>query len=103
MQTTKPVREFVFLGLALGTTGLTLLPFILFRAAVFLPIGVGIPASTYRCIYIGSLAVTIASVLSAFTCSAMRRDIWSALASMAPVAVLILFAYSLFGLALLDR
>ena len=102
MQTIKPVREFVFLALALGTTGLTLLPFILFRAAAFLPVGVGIHASTYRSIYAASLAVTLTAALGALVCSAMRRDIWSALTSFAPVAVLILFAYSLFGLALFD-
>ena len=50
MQTTKPVREFVYLGLALGMTGLTLLPFILFKATFFLPKGVGIHANTYKSI-----------------------------------------------------
>ena len=100
MKTTGPVREFVLLGLALGTTGLTFLPFILFKEAAFLPIGIGIQANTFKCIYFGSLAVTIAAALGALTYSAIRRDIWSALASFAPVAVLILFAYSVFGFAL---
>lgn len=102
MQPTKPVREFVFLGIALGTTGLTLLPFVLFRTAAFLPAGIGIQAGTFRSIYIGSLAITLTAALGAIICSAMRRDVWSALASFAPLAVLILFAYSLFGLALFD-
>jgi hypothetical protein len=102
MQTTKPVREFVFLGLALGTTGFTLLPFVLFRAEAFLPVGVGIHAGTFKSIYTASLAITLIAALGALICSAMRRDIWSALVSFAPVAVLILFAYSLFGLALFD-
>ena len=102
MQTIKPIREFAFLGLALGMTGLTFLPFILFRAAVFLPEGIGIQASTYKIIYAASLAVTFTAALGSFTCSVMRRDVWSALASFAPVAVLILFAYSLFGLSLFD-
>ena len=102
MQTTKPVRELVFLGLALGTTGLTFLPFVLFRAAAFLPVGIGIHAGTFKSIYTASLAVTFTAALGAFICSAMRQDVWSALAAFAPVAVLILFAYSLFGLALFD-
>ncbi len=102
MQTTKSVREFVFLGLALGTTGFTLLPFVLFRAAAFLPVGIGIHAGTFKSIYTASLAITLTSALGALICSSMRRDVWSALVSFAPVAVLILFAYLLFGLALLD-
>ena len=102
MQTTKPVREFVYLGLALGMTGLTLLPFILFKATFFIPEGVGIHASTYRSIFMASLAVTLTAALSALVCSAMRRDVLSALVSFAPIGMLILFAYSIFGLALLD-
>jgi hypothetical protein len=102
MQTTKPVSEFVFLGLALGTSGLTLIPFVLFRAAVFLPVGIGIHAGTFKLIYTASLAITLTAALGALICSAMRRDVWSALVSFAPVAMLIVFAYSLFGLALLD-
>ena len=102
MQTTKPVREFVFLGIALGTTGFTLLPFVLFRAAAFLPVGIGIYAGTFKFIYIGGLAISLTAGLGALICSSMRLNVRSALVSFAPVAVLILFAYSLFGLALFD-